>query len=333
MKTIDKTVLIDAIKKSNKIRDLTILLKCSIPRLRENIKLYGMKYPDYRHRAYCDNEFFGRKDEKAMYWAGFLAADGCIRDRKYTYSIKLELATADRKHIERFKQDTKSEAIIYDVVRAPSKLIINGGGTKDKYYSSYFVINSKQMFNDLATYNIVPKKTYIYEMPEWLIKHQFVRHFIRGYIDGDGSFGFNKRNNNISSIRLQLTGASNVVEQIYNILKFNCHTKYGGYKKYNNKKKTFWFNSIPDLNKIINYLYSDTTIYLKRKYDKAQEIQNLLEKSKLYNFDPEELQKLYDKLGSFGAVAQIYKCHRSTIRFAMHNLGLNYKLNPKMNRK
>jgi hypothetical protein len=327
MTIIDKEALITAIKNSNTIKELLKKFKCCVPTIKENIKLYGLEYPKYKHGASCDDDFFARKDEFAMYWAGFLAADGCLRSNKN--AIKLELATADRQHIERFKEHTKSAAIIHDVIRKPSKLIVDSGGTKDKYYSSYFVISSKKMYNDLREYNIVPKKTYIYEMPEWLIKHKLVNHFIRGYIDGDGSFGFNKRNNKNVSIRLQLTGASKVVEQIYNVLKFNCNTRYGNYSEYNSKNKKFWFNSLSDLDKIINFLYKDATVFLERKFKTAKEIKTILEKSVLYNFDPKILQALYNKLGSFVEVAKEFNCHPTTIRDAMHNFGLSYKVNKK----
>jgi hypothetical protein len=243
----------------------------------------------------------------------------------------LELATVDRKHIEKFKNHTQSDAKIHDVIRKPSKLLLLNNVVKNEYYSSNFIINSKKMCYDLSLYNIVPKKTYIYEMPDWLINHNLIHHFIRGYIDGDGSFSFNKRNDEIVSVKLSLIGASKVVFQIFNILNNKCNTRFGGFSEKSHKR--FWFNSLIDLEKIIDFLYKDATIFLERKYNKAKEIKQLIEKSTLYNFDPQELQRLYNELGSFNAVAKIFKCDRTTIRYQMHNLGLNYRNNPEMSRK
>ena len=89
-----------------------------------------------------DTNFFSTPTERALYWAGFLAADGALRFNKGSYSTKLELATADRKHIELFKRDLQSDAIIHDVVRLPSKQLLSQPTHKDKYYS-YNIVDDK----------------------------------------------------------------------------------------------------------------------------------------------------------------------------------------------
>jgi hypothetical protein len=266
-----------------------------------------------------------------MYWAGFFAADGCVRNNK-SKSIQLMLATKDKNHLIKFQKSLKSEAKIIDDERAPSKLLMKKYKYKEKYFYSYICISSEKISNDLALWGITPRKTYTLTMPKWLIDHNMVRHFIRGYIDGDGSYSYNKKKDGkIVSIHVALSGACNAVKQIYEIIIKNCNIKYGNI---NNKKlNSFLFNSLQDVKNIYEFLYKDSTIFLDRKENIIKNIYNLLEKSFEYNFDPKELQYLYDKLGSFNAVAKKFGCDRTTIQYNMRKMGLKFNPMPQMSRK
>ena len=52
--------------------------------------------------------------------------------------------------------------------------------------------SSDIMFNDLAKYNIIPKKTYsVTNLPN-TIPQQYIKDFLRGMVDGDGSISFDE---------------------------------------------------------------------------------------------------------------------------------------------
>ena len=126
----------------------------------------------------CNENFFEVIDtEEKAYWLGFLYADGCVQQKGNYYTTKIDLATIDRNHIEKFKKSLDSNHNINDY--------------KDH---SKIVIGSKKMFNDLNNKGCVPKKTLILEFPtiEQVPEH-LVHHFIRGYFDGDGTINIMKQ--------------------------------------------------------------------------------------------------------------------------------------------
>lgn len=96
--------------------------------------------------------FFLYQLKKALYWAGFLAADGCLR-HNHSYNIKLELSTEDRKHIELFKEHLETEAIIRDTEREASELLKKKYPYKEKYYASYIVnVKNSKIITIFALY-------------------------------------------------------------------------------------------------------------------------------------------------------------------------------------
>lgn len=150
--------------------------------LRNLMKRYNIKLV-YKTK-YTHNDFaFSKETPQSYYWAGFLAADGCIKERnKNTKIIALSLANKDFDHIEKFKSFCEAQEPI-------------------KQYDNYSSIHitSKQMANDLEKFNIVPRKTKIYKFPN--INNNLEKHFMRGYFDGDGGISINKNLQASISIR------------------------------------------------------------------------------------------------------------------------------------
>lgn len=83
-------------------------------------------------------------------------------------------------------------------------------------------INSAELVKYLQTYNIVQNKSLTFTIPEDKIPKEFLIHFIRGLIDGDGCI----RINNHQQINLSFcSGNKSCVEQFKNIL--NMDNKIG----------------------------------------------------------------------------------------------------------
>ena len=65
-----------------------------------------------------------------------------------------------------------------------------------KYYStSRISVCSSIMTNHLAKYGIVQNKGFNLVFPDFL-KEELLRHYLRGYFDGDGSISTNGKNRN-----------------------------------------------------------------------------------------------------------------------------------------
>ena len=143
-------------------------------------------------RHSVNHKFFSEDNENSFYWAGFLAADGNVRKRRGSCrEISLALSIKDKNHIEKFINAIESTAHMGIYLVKNSKRNSKWNDTK----KAEVKITSEQMFNDLARFNVVLRKSLIYTFPEWLIEHKLVNHYMRGYFDGDGSFYFSQSPN------------------------------------------------------------------------------------------------------------------------------------------
>lgn len=148
-----------------------------------------------RHKF--NQRFFADFSVNSCYWAGLLAADGCVQHKSHHYQTTLGLKLSDEAHVRKF-----AAALGFD----------------GKLYHSHLAaitLSSDSMAQDLSkNFNIVPRKSLILEPPIQM-PTEYAAHFIRGYIDGDGCF---------VSTRPQLTvlGTKAMMSWIREILMTRC---------------------------------------------------------------------------------------------------------------
>lgn len=199
-------------------------------------------------RKYFYNiEKIKKDSHEKFYWLGFIAGDGSVQEQGRRLRIELKDDSLDI--LENFKLFMESNANI--VSR------INNQGCR----CSKIDINSKQLGNYLAEYNIVPNKTKIFQIPEDKIPQNYIMDFIRGFMDADGCIHIRKERNNAPSLSF-VSGSQKCIEQIKNILNINNKISKQG-NNYTIHKEGKEVISI--LNKI--YEHSTENTRLKRKYD------------------------------------------------------------------
>lgn len=119
---------------------------------------------------------FYKETPELLYWLGFIAADGCVKEDRYSSYLAIGLSSKDEKHLEKWKQ-------AIDFTGKVEKSNRNGyGGVR------ITITIDEEIKDILKTYNIVPRKSLIYRFPKNLYNHKWVNHFMRGYFDGDGGF-------------------------------------------------------------------------------------------------------------------------------------------------
>jgi len=122
-----------------------------------------------------DKNFFAVPNLINSYWAGFIAADGCVDD---TSHLAINLKKDDMQHLEKMMN-----AISYDGVLYHKDRFFLG----KKYSTSYlYISNAQKLIHDLRiNFNISPRKSRTLVPPSGLSeKNQLA--YIKGYIDGDG---------------------------------------------------------------------------------------------------------------------------------------------------
>lgn len=131
--------------------------------------------------------FFDEYNELSCYWAGFIAADGYIRSDRA--AVTIHLASTDNEHLLKLAQATRYE-----------------GNVNVCKNACYITFSGEWFQKALADkFDIYPKKTFDITISEKIPKNM-VKHFIRGYFDGDGCVtGINK------FIRANFTSGSKVL--------------------------------------------------------------------------------------------------------------------------
>lgn len=151
------------------------------------------------NRKYCVNHSYFKQidtDEKA-YWLGFLYADGFIAAGNY---VGLTLASADKNHIEKFRKAIQSTH--------PIHVYQTTGYSNTEYARLTFA--SQEMVRDLEKLGCIQHKTFLLKFPtEQQVPRQFLKDFVRGYLDGDGSITTGGKN---SPLRLKFCGTSEFLE-------------------------------------------------------------------------------------------------------------------------
>ena len=255
----------------------------------------------YDKTKYQHNEsVFDELNEESMYWLGFLATDGNV----YKNRISLRLATKDGHMVEKFKKFLQTNAPIINSQRLTKNTMCFNTGLR---------INSQYLTKKLSEYGIIPNKTFIYKLPDIIKNHLLVHHFIRGCIDGDGSIIHNNTKN--KSIHIFFCGASSLVIDVLEIIKSKCNlNKYNItiYKK--NNTLNFKISNHHDVDKIIDWLYHNASIYLERKYENAKLAKYYAENSQSFHMSKEELQQLYKQYRFIRTIATKSNIDQSTIK-------------------
>lgn len=273
---------------------------CTVARY---MKMYGIKYKTKNFKPVVkyssDFDFFSRDTEASFYWAGFIAADGCIVDTHGSNSVlSISLAEKDTEHLVKFKNDIHSEN--------PVKIYFINKVAPDK--KCELKITSQKICDDLKRFNVVPRKTKIYTLPEWLIDHPLKHHFIRGYNDGDGCFCWSKatKNKTVDQLIFNLRGTEKCLLKIREIFETELDLPH---RTKPIRKSSGWgtldYGGNGVLKKIVNYLYQDATIFLVRKKETAFKIYTVnSEVNKRDAIDVAEVAKRYDVLKSSEKVAK-----------------------------
>jgi hypothetical protein len=216
----------------------------------------------------CDHYFFSRNNEQSFYWAGFIAADGCVFKRNNdSKQLIISLAEKDLHHLNMFKNHINYDGIISSSTTKHSLTNPKWNDSKKNTLS----IASAQLFEDLKRFNIIPNKTLVYSMPKWLISHELANHFIRGYFDGDGCIWFHKGLTPKAGIEFR--GTLDMLNQIKLVLENEIHINSKVLPKISNGIHQIKFSGNRICYEIKDFLYKNATVYMKRKFDLSELIE------------------------------------------------------------
>ena len=216
----------------------------------------------------CNHNYFDNIDtEEKAYLLGFFIADGYISTNDTRMGISIQYN--DINILNCVKSNFAKDSKIYIKDYSTDSIT-----RKEQCRIRWCSIHMKNIL--INKYKILPNKTYdsMFKFPFETIPKELIKHFIRGFIDGDGSFESYKGVFTINLVSTSEIFLKQLGEQIL-LLDNDMSLTI----KENKGKTINWFtlrfnmfrrNKPEKVMKIYNYLYQDSIIFLQRKKDKIE---------------------------------------------------------------
>lgn len=224
------------------------------------LKKLGIQVINKQNLPRVDETVFDKIDtEEKAYWLGFLFADGFVSSVENV--IGLDLAEKDFQHLEKYKNFLKFTGNVS---------ISNTNFVNSKRARLEF--SSKHVKQILIQYGCIPRKSLVLKFPDINIfsNKELIKHFIRGYVDGDGCLSFSNKLHTIPT--LDILGTEEFLTELSKHIPVKCKVS----KCYN--KRLFHVNfTRKRAYELAKYIYKDSTVYLERKKNKYEEYCRLYE--------------------------------------------------------
>lgn len=269
----EKEIIDDYLLRKMSILKISKKFKVSSCPITTILKKNGVKIRTLSEAAtenYFNENFFEKIDtEEKAYWLGFLYADGYVSKKQSkkckTIQYKLTMSLAEIEPLEKFKKS----------INATYKI-------KESNYKGYkqFSLNitSKILYNQLTKLGCFQSKSLVLKFPtEEQVPKELIRHFVRGYFDGDGSVCKTtnkvKRNDAVFvylKSQIQICGTFEFLTELKKRLTFNSSIV-----KDKRKITNTWslsFSGIKRSHSFYKWLYENSHVYLNRKKEKFEDI-------------------------------------------------------------
>ena len=217
---------------------------------------------NYKLKSGCqiNRECFKNFDsEKELYFFGLLLADGCLV--KNTNSIQIALQTKDVSILKEFSN-------FLNLNRSPKQL------TRQNGYSLNFA--DKVIADTLRSVGLESAKSLNEKLPSFYLEDCVdMRHFWRGFVDGDGSvmslLSYRARGVRLIGTLELTTAFEKFCRKFANTSEKECIQN----KKVNKNCYELSYTGI-DASAIANLLYSDCSVSLDRKQEQANHLITML---------------------------------------------------------
>ena len=244
--------IVDVCKKFN-------LCAPTISKILKGIKKYSKS--ELYNPQLNQNYFENIDSEDKAYYLGLIITDGNVYKDKGSgrqASISIYLSSPDEYLLEKFKQ----------ILKTNTSLVKDNRREKPGYS---IAIRSDKIADDLSKLGIIPNKTFQTFLPQ--VQEEFMPALIRGILDGDGSIRFSKYKNKYLHY-ISFCGTHQLMVDISNYLykTLKLNTKPNVYDYKNKGLSEIKITRYDDIIKVGDWIYTDSTIKMYRKYDKYTEI-------------------------------------------------------------
>lgn len=246
LETVSKEEMIKLYNETQSTYAMAKKYEVSVQTVIRAMEIYGIERnanKGNRKHSFNDDYFEVIDTEEKAYWLGFIMADGCVyKGTGKTYRLQINLKYDDIAHLNKFQKAIGSD---YQVA------VKEVGGAR----VAQLKINSTKLCNDLIALGVTERKSLVCQMPK--LPQELIRHFIRGYFDGDGCISLSVNDRLRKSV--SILGGEPMLYSINEHLGLTFRQVKG--------KNVYEIYS-QDSDKMIevyHYLFDDSVIYLSRK--------------------------------------------------------------------
>lgn len=237
--------------------------------LKKILSEYGVELRDHSHKSRkytLDENFFDNiNTQNKAYILGLLFADGC--NYPPTNTVTISLQERDKNVLDKINCAMGSNRPLY---------FKDLHSKNPNWQNSYILtIANKHMSSQLVKLGMVQNKSLILKFPNYL-PDNLVRHFIRGYFDGDGHIEWKN-----SFHFLTIASTKEFCEHLKDLSQNLLNTYSNILPTANKESNTKIFNicGMEKSYKFLKYMYDDCELYLERKYEQYKLIENQMNKS------------------------------------------------------
>lgn len=223
-----------------------------------------------RTHSINDKYFDDIDTQEKAYWLGFIWADGSISKTAARSSgpnrLRITQKWSERKHLERFRNEIGSDYSL--------KHIYQNRCYKENAELAQLDVNCRPLCAALEQLGYGPKNVRVH-IPD--INQSLLRHFMRGYFDGDGCLSIYTQQVRQYAVHKQewsLTGNAVLMAKIKDILSEQAGTtptvRLKTYKR-SPMTASLRYGKKADIATLYEYLYENATVYLDPKHEKFVE--------------------------------------------------------------
>lgn len=217
------------------------------------------------HRTHtCDDHYFDVIDsEEKAYWLGFIGADGCVTGRN---TLSVGLQARDREHLERLRV----------ALRATNP--VGSGRSSNGFPTATFLVTSPALTAGLLRNGVERRKSKTHGWPHHLDPF-LLRHYLRGYSDGDGWFsvatsGYVRKSDGRrgSTLNWGIIGTDDFCADAQDFLIREVSVRRVGLHPHwaTAGMSTLTYGGNLQVGRIYRLLYDGASVWLPRKRDTAQ---------------------------------------------------------------
>ena len=185
------------------------------------------------------------------YFLGMLYSDGCNGRNN---AIKIKLQEDDYDILDKLNQEIRNER--------PLRYYAGQHGAKGTWELCF---GSTHISSRLYELGCVHAKSLILKYPTWL-DLSLQSHFLRGYMDGDGSINKNPKKMQVSLVGTHsfCLEASRLIQEV---CRCHCYIYIHSEHEECDATSSLRLNHKSDACTFLDYIYKDAELYMQRKYD------------------------------------------------------------------